>query len=490
MLRTTWIAILLGFWSSLYLVDTFIKSSKRCGQQYVEAQERYGIQVSIGQVRWYTTCFNRLFLRLGQWKPRLIQMWFRMGAFVGVLLMFASVGLLVSTLVEASSKESPEQVLTPVMPGVNLPLRQITYFFSVLLISAVWHELGHAIAAVREQVRVNGFGMFIMAIYPGAFVDLHSDHLQAISPARQLRIYCAGIWHNLVLVALGIFVFYALPYLLSPLYITGAGVIITDVLKYSPVSGHRGLSAGSHVTSINGCPVYDTSDWSKCLGSAVFYPQPGFCMQLGKVQQYSKDVPLYRGYGGQIECCRNDSVSELCFFYEMGSEVGAPQKHYACLEARPLTDLPRCFKGSDCVQTRKTACLQPSLDNSSRLLRVYLTTGKPVLYVGDTYLFGYSLSVTNYIPRYRFLPLSLPDVIELFCKYLISFSGALAILNAIPCYALDGQYILKAFMEHTLASRISSTSDRNLIYSLILLFGTLLLGANLVLALFALVFSA
>ena len=83
----------------------------------------------------------------------------------------------------------------------------------------------------REQVRVNGFGMFIMAIYPGAFVDLHSDHLQAISPARQLRIYCAGIWHNLVLVALGIFVFYALPYLLSPLYITGAGVIITDVLK-------------------------------------------------------------------------------------------------------------------------------------------------------------------------------------------------------------------------------------------------------------------
>ena len=29
----------------------------------------------------------------------------------------------------------------------------------------------------------------------------------------------------------------------------------------------------------------------------------------------------------------------------------------------------------------------------------------------------FTVSVTYYIPRYRFLPLSLPDVIELFCKY-------------------------------------------------------------------------
>ena len=35
---------------------------------------------------------------------------------------------------------------------------------------------------------------------------------------------------------------------------------------------------------------------------------------------------VYKGYGGQVECCRNDSVSELCFVYEMGSEVGVPQK--------------------------------------------------------------------------------------------------------------------------------------------------------------------
>lgn len=45
---------------------------------------------------------------------------------------------------------------------------------------------------LREQVRFNGFGIFIFIIYPGAFVDLFTTHLQLISPVQQLRIFCAG----------------------------------------------------------------------------------------------------------------------------------------------------------------------------------------------------------------------------------------------------------------------------------------------------------
>jgi hypothetical protein len=41
---------------------------------------------------------------------------------------------------------------------------------------------------LREQVRVNGFGVFLMFIFPGAYVDLCSDHLLIISPIRQLRL--------------------------------------------------------------------------------------------------------------------------------------------------------------------------------------------------------------------------------------------------------------------------------------------------------------
>ena len=35
------------------------------------------------------------------------------------------------------------------MPGVNLPLSQVGYYLATLLICAVIHEAGHAIAAAR-----------------------------------------------------------------------------------------------------------------------------------------------------------------------------------------------------------------------------------------------------------------------------------------------------------------------------------------------------
>jgi hypothetical protein len=80
---------------------------------------------------------------------------------------------------------------------------------------------------------VNGFGIFFLALYPGAFVDLYTEHLQVISPLRQLRIYCAGVWHNFIIVLLAIAVLGALPWLLMPFYTTGNSVVITYVLEVS-----------------------------------------------------------------------------------------------------------------------------------------------------------------------------------------------------------------------------------------------------------------
>ena len=42
--------------------------------------------------------------------------------------------------------------------------------------------------------------------------------LFAVSPWRQLRIFCAGVWHNIVIVILGVLLLYSLPVTLSPFY--------------------------------------------------------------------------------------------------------------------------------------------------------------------------------------------------------------------------------------------------------------------------------
>ena len=115
------------------------------------------------------------------------------------------------------------------MPGVTLPWNQVTYYLLSLTFSGIFHEVGHAVAAIREQVRVNGFGLFFAVLYPGAFVDLYTEHLNVISPLRQLRIYCAGIWHNWVIVIFGLFLLWSLPYLLLPFYSSGHFAVVMDV---------------------------------------------------------------------------------------------------------------------------------------------------------------------------------------------------------------------------------------------------------------------
>ena len=94
--------------------------------------------------------------------------------------------------------------------------------------------ISHFLFLFREQVRVNGFGMFFMAVYPGAFVDLYTEHLTVISPLRQLRIYCAGVWHNAVLVLVGLLILWCLPYILLPVYVTDQGAVVLNVLKVGP----------------------------------------------------------------------------------------------------------------------------------------------------------------------------------------------------------------------------------------------------------------
>lgn len=73
----------------------------------------------MAQLRWYTTRFNRCFVRMGQCKPRLLCAWFTLGAWFGVLLMFVGAVLLTMTLFKSVSQKAGEPaVLTPVVSSV------------------------------------------------------------------------------------------------------------------------------------------------------------------------------------------------------------------------------------------------------------------------------------------------------------------------------------------------------------------------------------
>lgn len=73
--------------------------------------------------------------------------------------------------------------------------------------------------------------------------------------------------------------------------------------------------------------------------------------------------------------------------------------------------------------------------------------------------------------------------LALLFRYVVSLSGALAVVNSVPCFALDGQWMLNALLEATLVSVVTDRQKRELIGFFLLLAGSALLAANVALGL-------
>lgn len=396
-----------------------------------------------------------------------------------------SVVVLVFTLYQAVtvSTADSQPVLTPVMPGVNLPWSDVVYYFLALVVCGIFHEAGHALAATVEQVRVNGFGVFLLFLYPGAFVDLHSDHLNVISAKRQLKIYCAGVWHNVILVLLALGVSWALPYLLAPFYTTGLGAVVTSIPRESVLAGK--LEPGTLITKLYGCPVYSPTEWRSCVEMASVTPQTGYCvaeeMMLNKPVFFDNQTVLAED--GTRECCDKNSLSDICFhvFYAQ------PRKSvYRCLTARIVTARKTCSSLRDCKELLEHGCVFPAISQPSKLIRISHTNGKDALFLGDPRALLFDFSLSAYSPKSPYSPLWLPNIVQTMCTYFISLSSALALLNMVPAYFLDGQWALTVLVDFLLENRLPE-ERRNIICNCILAAGSLLLGLNLCLALWTLI---
>lgn len=470
------------FWSALFIIDQVLR---RWRSDYTKSLEERGVSLSFAHVRCYTTKFNRLFHVLGTSNKSACSCWFSLGALTGVVLMCLSVVVLVLTLYQAVTlADSSQQVLTPIMPGVNLPWSDIAYYLLTLVVCGVFHEAGHALAATAEQVRVNGFGVFVLFLYPGAFVDLNSDHLAVTSPRNQLKIYCAGVWHNVILVLCALCVMWGSPYLLSPFYTTGLGAVVTSVPGDSVLAGK--LEVGSIITKINGCPVSSTDDWYGCVNLVHVTPQAGYCvaeeMMHSKSDYLQNQTMLLED--GTRQCCNEDSLTDICFhvFYPQPR-----QNVYKCLTARIVSARKTCSNSRDCKEVVEHGCVFPAISSPSKLIRIKHSSGKDVLFLGDPRVLPFLLSTTAYNPSHPSMPLWLPNLLQTMCNYFVSLSSALALLNMVPAYFLDGQWALTVLVDLFLEKRVPDSNRRALICNCILTCGTLLLVLNLVLALWTLI---
>ncbi|KAI8057150.1 hypothetical protein BDF22DRAFT_227968 [Syncephalis plumigaleata] len=181
--------------------------------------------------------------------------WFDMGILWGGLLMPVAVmaGLLMAIQLisriyhycyysnnAADHHAGSTVLLVTALPGFNLPWSHVPLQLMAICIATLWHEMGHAMSAIHAHVPIQRVGMFFWFIYPGAYVKVDSHVLTQVSIRKQLRIMLAGVWHNIVLVAM-IMLLLASGLLDIPWSWLGwnridSGVIITNIATTSPLS--------------------------------------------------------------------------------------------------------------------------------------------------------------------------------------------------------------------------------------------------------------
>ncbi|XP_003743241.1 membrane-bound transcription factor site-2 protease [Galendromus occidentalis] len=465
----TFIVLTVSIWTLLNLTDLILRSCM-C-QPYIDFLSYRNLEVKSFRIEWFTTRLNHYF----NCNSRRQSQWFEVGTIVSLCLMPVSFIFLIRTVASLVSEilyaapSSSSMDLTPVLPGVNIPLSDLPFYLSTLVLCGVLHEFGHALAASWEGVRINKVGAFIIIIFPGAYVDLSSEVLSKVSPWRRIKIFSAGIWHNLVIAAVAWTLLVVDPVVLTPVF--RAGVSVVSVVPDSGADGPSGLWPGDEILSVNECKVDGYNDWQTCLMLYMRQPQLGGCLERNYV--------VGAATSASNSCCSGlESGSELCFSLQPSFRSSEE-----CLSARrTIIKFTRpCLNETTCGETE--VCATPKLPHPKhRLVIIHrANVRQDMLFLGPPEHLWKFVRVAPYVPRTPIVSVQTLFYWETFLKYVMSFSGALAFLNLMPCYSLDGTWILSALIE-LLWGRRSPTRNQRL-YNVIMFIGTTLVGVTVTLGL-------
>jgi len=129
------------------------------------------------------------------------------------------------------------------------------------------------------KVHVLGAGVVLLLVFPAAFVDVATEELLDKSATAQIRVFGAGVWHNLVLGGIARIGVSFLPFLLWPFYTSGDGMVVVGVKDNSGVAGPAGLSVGDIILSVQGRNISSAFDWSTSLSNIVVDGGGGLCLR-------------------------------------------------------------------------------------------------------------------------------------------------------------------------------------------------------------------
>lgn len=431
---------------------------------YYAFLEGTGLKVGIFNFSWTTAAFNRCIYRWSKNLTRILRRWFTCGYLISIWIFLPfSIWTLINFICQHFNEtiqltNLPE--VKAVVPGVNVPASDFWVYFLAIAFSSIFHELGHALAASQEDVQLISVGVFVCGIVPIAFVQLNTEHLNSLTVTKRLRIYCAGVWHNIATAFIALLLFLSAPILFSIAYETDLGVKVVEFTDDSPLKDVRGLETGDTITSINSCQVKDISSWSYCLHMAQ--ERYGICTSADYVAQNDEIMMESIKENNVVECCRKDDYYSFCFEYmepKMGGDAVLPGQ-FSCLKPRDMvtSNFQKCTEQNGYLCPPTMHCLKPSMDNYTYLIIIERNGNNAVLFLGVPYDIHKTVFVDQYFPRSPIFSFFSPTQYENLLKYIFIFSMGIAFLNILPCYGTDGHHIARNLIQ-MLAKYLNKNGD-------------------------------
>lgn len=331
--------------------------------------------------------------------------------------------------------------VTPIIPGMTVPLSHLPIILLALCICQIVHEGGHAIAAALRRVPILFSGISITVILPSAFVVFPTARLEGLPSIDYLRILAAGCFHNLV--------FWCLLYLVtwskigtvfSGLIfedISGLGRVVVEVDSNSPLRDH--IPSGALITRLDDTFLNNIGNelmghtWDDFLLAPVApVVSQGWCLNNSVLQNVSTSVqcPFTNGH--------------FCF-----TSVERSSDSYSLDPVPILTgNSTRCNASVAC--TPSSSCI--ALQRGQQLVRITLLnlsdgTEEVVLWSGPREEIWEQVQISTLkscIPlissKHLFYALD-------FLEYLKLINLSLYLVNMLPVPALDGFHFLAALLD-------------------------------------------
>ena len=202
--------------------------------------------------------------------PNIVKWFGHIGVVVGFIgMVFISINLVMVFSTMITTPDAPSGV-APVLP---VPVRGAIYvpFFywiiSIFVIATV-HEFAHGIVANHYKIPIksSGFAFFglVLPIIPAAFVEPNENVLKRKSAWKQLSVFAAGPFSNIVLAFIVLGVIVAVMNPLSALAFANDGVMIDSVFVNSSAAEY-GISSGEIIMSVDGVDIFTVDDFTRSL---------------------------------------------------------------------------------------------------------------------------------------------------------------------------------------------------------------------------------